>query len=122
MIAFFEQCQGTNKAAGILKKIARDKKQLKEKSPAHVPTARSRDQATSSTLAKNIAITTKATDVIATIANLIIVIETINTMIVVDATTRTQGTACPTTTRMIASAITSRKRVMRPCTMTSPLC
>jgi hypothetical protein len=23
---------------------------------------------------------------------------------------------------MIASAITSRKRVMRPCTMTSPLC
>ncbi len=41
MIAFFEQCQATNKAAGILKKIARDKKQPKEKSTAHVPTARS---------------------------------------------------------------------------------
>jgi hypothetical protein len=42
MNAFFEQCQATNKVAGILKKIARDKKQPKEKSTAHVPTARSR--------------------------------------------------------------------------------
>ncbi len=35
--------------------------------------------------------------------------------------TRTQGTASPTTRRMIASVITSRKRATRPCTMTSPL-
>jgi hypothetical protein len=41
MIAFFEQCQATNKAAGILVKIAKDKKQPKEKSTAHVPTTRS---------------------------------------------------------------------------------
>ena len=41
MFAFFEQCQATNKAAGVLNKIARDKKQSKEKSTAHVPTARS---------------------------------------------------------------------------------
>jgi hypothetical protein len=41
IIAFFEQCQATAKAAGILKKIARDKKQPKEKSTAHVLTARS---------------------------------------------------------------------------------
>jgi hypothetical protein len=41
MIAFFKQCQATNKAAGILEKIAKDKKQPKEKSTAHVPTARS---------------------------------------------------------------------------------
>jgi hypothetical protein len=39
MIAFFEQCQPTNKVAGILEKIAKDKKQPKEKSMAHVPTA-----------------------------------------------------------------------------------
>jgi hypothetical protein len=39
MIAFFKQCQATNKAAGVLDKIASDKKQLKEKSTAHVPTA-----------------------------------------------------------------------------------
>jgi hypothetical protein len=32
MIAFFEQCQTTNKVAGVLKKIAKDKKQPKEKS------------------------------------------------------------------------------------------
>jgi hypothetical protein len=41
MIAFFEQCQASNKAAGILEKIAKDKKQLKEMSTAHVPTAHS---------------------------------------------------------------------------------
>jgi hypothetical protein len=43
MIAFFKQCQATNKAAGILEKIAKDKKHPKEKSTAHVPTARSRE-------------------------------------------------------------------------------
>jgi hypothetical protein len=43
MIAFFEQCQATNKVAGILEKITRDKKQPKEKSTAHVPTARSHE-------------------------------------------------------------------------------
>jgi hypothetical protein len=31
LIAFFKQCQAANKAAGILEKIAKDKKQLKEK-------------------------------------------------------------------------------------------
>jgi hypothetical protein len=41
MIAFFEQCQATNKAAGFLDKIAKDKKQPKEKKMAHLPTARS---------------------------------------------------------------------------------
>jgi hypothetical protein len=30
MIAFFEQCQATGKAAGVLEKIAKDKKQPKE--------------------------------------------------------------------------------------------
>jgi hypothetical protein len=43
MIAFFEQCQAINKAAGILDKIAKDKKQPKEKKMAHLPTARSRE-------------------------------------------------------------------------------
>jgi hypothetical protein len=43
MIAFFEQCQATDKATGVLEKIARDKKHPKEKSTAHVPTARSRE-------------------------------------------------------------------------------
>ncbi len=43
MIAFFEWCQATDKAAGILEKIAKDKKQQKEKSTAHVPSACSRE-------------------------------------------------------------------------------
>jgi hypothetical protein len=43
MTAFFEQCQATNKVAGVLDKIAKDKKQLKEKKTAHLPTARSHE-------------------------------------------------------------------------------
>jgi hypothetical protein len=31
MIAFFEQCQATNKAAGVLEKIAKDKQPRKGK-------------------------------------------------------------------------------------------
>jgi hypothetical protein len=42
MIAFFEQCQATDKAAGILKKIAKDK-QPKERKTAQLPVARSRE-------------------------------------------------------------------------------
>jgi hypothetical protein len=43
MIAFFEQCQATNKVAGVLKKIAKDKKQQKKNSTTHVPTASNRE-------------------------------------------------------------------------------
>jgi hypothetical protein len=50
-----------------------------------------------------------------------IVIETINATIALNATTRTQRVPCPTTRRMIAGAITSRKRATRPCIMTSTL-
>jgi hypothetical protein len=42
MIAFFEQCQTTNKAAGVLEKIAKDK-QPKERKTAQLPVARSRE-------------------------------------------------------------------------------
>ncbi len=34
MIAFFEQCQATNKSAGVLDKVAKDKKQPNEKKMA----------------------------------------------------------------------------------------
>ncbi len=37
MIAFFEQCQATDKAAGIPEKIAKDKKQPKEREMAQLP-------------------------------------------------------------------------------------
>jgi hypothetical protein len=43
MITFFEQCQATGKAAGVLEKIAKDKKHLKEKKMAHLPAAHSRE-------------------------------------------------------------------------------
>ncbi len=42
MIAFFEQCQATNKVAGVLDKSAKDKKQTTEKKTAHLPTVHSR--------------------------------------------------------------------------------
>ncbi len=50
-----------------------------------------------------------------------IVIKTIKVTIALDAMARTQRAARPTLRRMIASAITPRKRVTRPCIMTSPL-
>jgi hypothetical protein len=43
MVALFEQCQATDKAAGILEKITKDKEKPKKKSTAHVPTACSRE-------------------------------------------------------------------------------
>jgi hypothetical protein len=42
MITFFKQCQATNKAAGVLNKIAKDK-QPKERKTARLPVARSRE-------------------------------------------------------------------------------
>ncbi len=42
MIAFFKQCQATDKMAGILEKIAKDK-QPKERKTAQLPVARSRE-------------------------------------------------------------------------------
>jgi hypothetical protein len=54
----------------------------------------------------------KATDVIATITNLTIVIKSTNATIALDVMTRTQKAPSPTTKRMIASAITPRKRAM----------
>jgi hypothetical protein len=80
------------------------------------------NRATASIAVVTTAIIIEAIDVIATIADLIIVIKTINAMIMVNAMTRTGGTASPTTRRMTASTITSRKSVTRPYTMTSPLC
>jgi hypothetical protein len=42
MITFFEQCQSTDKAAGVLEKIAKDK-QPKEKRTAQLPVVRSHE-------------------------------------------------------------------------------
>jgi hypothetical protein len=65
--------------------------------------------------------TIEVTNAITIIANLIIIIEMMDATIALDMTTRTQKAPSPTTRRMIASAITPRKRVTRPCIMTSPL-
>jgi hypothetical protein len=80
------------------------------------------NQATISIAVVNIMTIIKATDATVTIANPIIVIKTINATIVLDMTTRTQRAQSSTKRRMIASTITPRKRVTRPCIMTSPLC
>jgi hypothetical protein len=58
---------------------------------------------------------------IAPITDLTIVIETIDATIALNVMTRTQKALSPMTRRMIASAITPRKRATRPCIMTSPL-
>jgi hypothetical protein len=43
LIVFFEQCQATDKATGVLKKIAKNIKQPKEKKTAQFPATRSRE-------------------------------------------------------------------------------
>jgi hypothetical protein len=43
LIAFFKQCQATNKAAGLLETITKDKKQPKKKKKAHPPAVHSRE-------------------------------------------------------------------------------
>jgi hypothetical protein len=78
-----------------------------------------KNQATGSIVVKNIATTIVVINAIAMIANPTIVIKRINATIVLDAPTRTQSAASPMTRRMIASAITSRKRETSPCIMTS---
>jgi hypothetical protein len=121
MIAFLSSVKQPTRRLAFLRRLpgtrSSQRKRVRLMLLPHVAVNR----ATSSTVATNIAITIKLTDMIVMITNLIIVIETIDTMIVVDAMTRMQRTASPTTRRMIASAITSRKRVTRPCTMTIPL-
>jgi hypothetical protein len=122
MIAFFEQCQATDKAAGVLDKIAKDKRssQRKRKRLIFLPRV-AVNQATISIAVVTTTTIIKATNAIATITNLTTVIKTTNAMIALDVTTRTQKVPSPTTRRMIASAITRRKRATRPCIMTSPL-
>jgi hypothetical protein len=62
----------------------------------------------------------KATDAITMITDLTIFIKTTDATIALDVMTSTQKAPSPTTRRMIASAITPRKRATRPCIMTSP--
>jgi hypothetical protein len=55
------------------------------------------------------------------IANMTIIIETIDATIALNVTTRTQRAPSPMARRMVASAISPRKRATRPCIMTSLL-
>jgi hypothetical protein len=123
MIAFFEQCQATDKAVALLRRLPRTRSGQKRRKWLNFLSRVAMNQATGSIKVVNIQTTIKATNAIATIANPTVVIETINTTIALVATTRrTQRATSPMTRRMIASKITPRKRATRPCIMTSPLC
>jgi hypothetical protein len=122
MIAFFEQCQATNKGAGILEKITKDKKQPNERKTAHLPATRSHESSYCHHCSHKYHDYHQRDRRNRNNCHLTIVIETINATIVVNATTRTQIATSPMTRRMIASTITPRKRGTRPCIMTSPLC
>ncbi len=118
---FLWAASSNDKAAGILDKIARDKKQPKIKRTAHVPTARSHELSYKQHRChkyRNYHQSNRC-DCNGCQPDYCHWDDQLH-----DrgwCATRTRGTASPTTRRMIASAITSRKRVMRPCTMTSPL-
>ena len=88
MIAFFEQCQATNKAPGILEKIAKDN-QPKERKMAQILLHVAVNQATVNIAVVNTATIIKVTDATAMIDNPTIVIQTIGAMITLDAMART---------------------------------
>ncbi len=90
MIAFFEQCQATDKVAGVLKKIAKDKQPKERKGKqlsflSHV----AMNQANINIAVINIMTIIKTTDVTAMINDPTIIIKTIDTTIALNATTRT---------------------------------
>jgi hypothetical protein len=121
MIAFFKQCQATDKAAGVLDKIAKDKKQPKEKRRLMFLPRVAVNWATVSIAVVTTVTIIEATNAIATITDLTTIIERTNATIALDVTTRTWKVPSPMTKRMITSTITPRKRATRPCIMTSPL-
>ncbi len=106
----------------FLRRLPRTRSSQKKRKQLNFLSRAAMNQATGSILVVNIPPTIKAADATATIAGLTIVIEMIDATIVLDATTRTQRAPSPTIRRMIASAITPRKRATRPCILTSPLC
>jgi hypothetical protein len=90
LIAFIEQCQAINNAAGILEKISRIKSsQRKRKQLIFLPCI-AMNLATSSIVVTSIMTIIKATDAIAMTAYLTIVIKTINATIVLARMIRTQ--------------------------------
>jgi hypothetical protein len=78
-------------------------------------------QATTNSIVARTPTTIKVINVIAVTNNIAIFIKTIDATITLIAKTRTTRTKSPTRGKMIAYAITSRKRETRPCTTTSPL-
>jgi hypothetical protein len=124
LITFFEQCQAANKAAGIHGKIAKGKKSRSSQKRIRqliFLSCAAINQATGSIVAIGATII-EASDTIAMPDNPTTVIETIDTIIILFAMARTIRATSSIRRRMVASAITSRKRVTSPCTMTSPLC
>ncbi len=116
-----EQKQPTRRLA-FLRRLPRTRSSQKRRKRLIFLSRVAMNRATGSIVATNIAPIIGATNAIATIANPTIVIKMIDATIALDVTTRTQRAASPTKRRMIASAITLRKRATWPCIMTSPLC
>jgi hypothetical protein len=87
MIAFFKQCQATDKAAGILKKIAKDK-QPKERKTAQLFVARSRKSSHHQHCSCKYSTIIKATDATVMINDPTIIIKTIGATIALNAMTR----------------------------------
>ncbi len=116
LVAFFEQCQTDDKAAGIFDKL-KEKKQPKAKKTAHPSVACSMVRITSTIVAKAMTIT-EAIDAITMNANTTVVTKMINAMITLVAMRRTSRKS-PSRKKMIANVITSKRRKWS-CTMIIP--
>jgi hypothetical protein len=119
LIAFFEQCQAADKVPASLRR-SRRKNSKKRRRRLIFPLLAAVIQAIGSIVTR-IPTIIEAINAIAMTNDMTIVTEIINATIILIAKTRTKRTKSPTRRRMIASAITSRKRVTKPYTTTSPL-
>ncbi len=108
------------KRPAFLRRLPRRSSSQKRRRRLIFPSCAAVIQATGRIVAR-IATIIEATNANATTDDPIIIIKIIDTTITLITKTRTTRATSPMRRRMIASMITSRKRVTRPCTMTSPL-
>ncbi len=122
LIAFLSSVKRPTKRLVFLRRSPRTRSSQKRRRWLIFLSCAAMKWATSSIFATNIMTFIKGTNAIVTTDNPTIVIKMIDATIVLVAMTRSLRTASPTRRRMIASVISPRKRVTRPCTTTSPLC
>jgi hypothetical protein len=121
-LPFWSSAKQLTKRLVFLRRLPGTRSSQKRRRQLSFPLCIAMNQAIGSIVGIGISIIIKVTNAIATTDDLTIVVKTINAMIVPIARIRITRALSLMRRRMIESAIISRKRAARPCTMTSPFC